>query len=175
VGLFFILCAKEVGEEGKVIAIEPFEDNIKNLEKNLKFNNINNVIIVPKGTFHKPETLNFYIHAESFCHSIKTDELKINPQKIKKIIKIKVDTVENVLNELNIPYYKIKFVKIDNEGAELETLKGMKNILSKNKDIKIIIPDLEEDDNNYKEILDLLIENGFKIHTKYLPMIYAEK
>ena len=172
-GLFAVLASKEVGNNGKVICFEPSKDNIVNIKKNLKFNNIKNVIIIPKGTYSKKTELKFYIHNEDFCNSIFEDEFK-NEKNIKKILKIKVDTVENILKSFKVDYRKINFVKLDNEGAEFETLKGMKKLL-KMKRLKLIVPDLKKDDNIYLDVLKILKDNNFKILNNKLPRVFSYK
>lgn len=172
-GLFAVMAAKKVGLTGKVICVEPSEDNIVNIKRNLKYNNIKNVTIVPKGTYSKKTELKFYIHNEDFCNSIFEDEFK-NEKDIKKVLKIKVDTVENILKNLKIDYKTISFVKLDNEGAEFETLKGMKKLLKKKK-LKLIVPDLKKDDNIYLNVLKILKDNNFKILKNKLPRVFSYK
>lgn len=171
-GLFSVLASEKVGDTGKVICFEPSKDNIKNIKKNFKLNNIKNSIIIPKGTYSYKKDFEFYIHKEDFCNSIyQFDE---NKDKIIKKTNIQTDTVENLLKEKDINLKDIKFIKIDNEGAELETLKGMKNILE-NSNLRILIPDLKKTDKIYNPIVKLLKEKGFKIKNKELPRIFAVK
>ena len=60
---------------------------------------------------------------------------------------------------------KDKLDYIDVEGAELEVLKGATGILSKNKDIALLIEihNIDEGKNFYTEIIQLLNNDNFKI------------
>lgn len=171
-GLFSIQASEKVGNTGKVICFEPSKENLINLKKNLQMNHINNVIIIEKGTYFEKKTLNFYLHKEDFCNSIYKEEH--SKDQIKGVVSINVDTVENLLQESFINKKKIKFIKIDNEGAELDTLNGMKSIL-KLEDISVLIPDLKKSDDIYFPILNILKKNKFKVFKKSLPSIHAKK
>lgn len=171
-GLFSVMASEVVGSFGKVISIEPSKDNVSNIKKNFKYNYVNNGVIVNKGTYFKKDTLKFYLHEQDFCNTMYEDE--IDKGNISGKVIIEVDTVENILANLKIDFNKINFIKIDNEGAELDTLKGMKNIL-KNKNLRVLIPDLSKDDKIYPEILLYLKERDFKIKKNELPRIFAFK
>jgi hypothetical protein len=56
---------------------------------------------------------------------------------------------------------EVNWVKIDVEGAEFEVLKGATNVLSKSKDIALLIEVHGSD--NYKPILNFLNLYNFKI------------
>ena len=49
IGYYTCILAKLVGKDGKVFAFEPDPRNLKLLEKNIKVNEYNNVVIVDKA------------------------------------------------------------------------------------------------------------------------------
>lgn len=122
-GLFTIYAAKKVGEKGKVIAYEPNYYNKILLNKNLKLNKINNVIVRSKGLFSKKAKVAFDIQ------SVGSNIVDLNNvfHGRKTINKINVDTLDNEVKNLKLS--KVNFVKMDIEGAEIDAVKGMKKIL----------------------------------------------
>jgi hypothetical protein len=49
VGMFTIKAAMSVGEKGKVVAVEPVEENLRLLRKNVELHELNNVVIIGKA------------------------------------------------------------------------------------------------------------------------------
>jgi hypothetical protein len=69
--------------------------------------------------------------------------------------------LDKILDENKIPVNKVNWMKIDVEGAELEVLKGAHNILSKAKNITLIIE--IHSSELYKSIVKFLDFYNFKI------------
>ncbi len=122
-----------------VTAFEPFPETFKFLEKNVKQNNISNVQPLENGLFSKtidmpigrPNAFNYYSFREkvmsftdkhrSGCMSVYTTEKNTPTAKFYKGDKC-----------VFIKDKSIDLIKIDVEGAELDTLKGLKNTIDKN-------------------------------------------
>lgn len=132
-GLFTLYAAKKVGNTGKVIAFEPDPYNNIMLRRNLKLNNVKNVVIVKKGLYSKDDVLPFDIQ------SIGSNIVSINHvfHNRKTINKITVTTLDKELERLHIK--KINFVKMDIEGAEIEAMEGFKNTIKNNPNIQFAI------------------------------------
>jgi len=111
-GDYTVFAAKKVGKEGRVIAFEPDEKNRKILEKNLKYENLNNVTIIPRGLWGKNTTLKF--QSSEGLHST------FNSKKAESTIK--VVKLDDELKKLRID--KLDVLKMDIEGAEIEAIKG---------------------------------------------------
>ena len=78
--------------------------------------------------------------------------------KFRKIHRSTVDTLDNLLALINIKYEEVKRIRIDVEGAELEVIKGANNVMSKSKDISILIEiqKLGNEQTLYQPLMDLL-------------------
>ena len=79
-------------------------------------------------------------------------------------LQIESDTLDAILDE-----YKVDFVKIDIEGAEIEALKGATNTL---KQLRKIIIEIHE--NNFDKVKDILRYHGFKIETITNKIVKSE-
>ncbi len=123
IGSFSIICAKLVGSKGRVYAYEPDTENSKALKINIELNNLNNVVVIEKGLWHKDEKILF-----SNEHTVGSS-LFFNSNLIKGK-NINVTSLDNEANRMNIKY--INMIKMDIEGAEVMALLGCKVIMNKN-------------------------------------------
>ncbi len=120
-GYYSMYLSRQVGETGNVVAIEPVKDNLRYLEKNIKKNDLKNVIIVPKGVWSKKTTLTFSQRSEDF----QSASIDMNYSDA-KMLSIEVDTLDNILAKTNTD--KINQMIIQLNGAEHEALKGLSEI-----------------------------------------------
>ena len=159
-----LLASKRVGEEGKVIAIEPEIHNFQQLKKNLELNQIKNVTPINIALSDFNGQKDFFITKGSGCHSF----LAASGQEIIDKVKIKVKSLDTLMGELNIK--RIDLLKIDAEGAELEILKGGKETLIKNPQMKMVIAAYHSPQEASK-VISYLKELNFS--PKILPGIFT--
>lgn len=126
-GDYTIFAAKKVGSTGKIIAFEPDEKNRKILERNILHENLNNVIIIPKGLWNKNTILNF----RSFdgLHSNLTTTINQGDQGNQGNVSIAVVKLDDELKKIGVK--KIDVIKMDIEGAEIEAIQGCIKTLKK--------------------------------------------
>lgn len=84
---------------------------------------------------------------------------------VQKFVEVNADTLGNILQNIKVNHHTVNWIKIDVEGAELEVLKGAQNILSKSKEISLLIEVhvLAQGKNLYEPIINLLKNYGFTI------------
>ena len=82
-----------------------------------------------------------------------------------KFVKVKANTLDYLLHSNMIKQEEVIWIKIDVEGAEYEVLKGAKDIISKSKDITLLmeIHNLSAGSSLYKPIREFLSPYNFKI------------
>ena len=126
IGYFSLIASKLVGKLGKVYVFEPDPTNIMFLRKNIELNKIKNITLVNKCVSNEEGVLTLYLHPKFHsCHSIfKSASKSINHIDVESI------TLDDMFSN---EYFKIPFIKMDIEGAEIEALKGMGKMLEKNK------------------------------------------
>ncbi len=134
VGVFAIKAVQKVTSTGKVIDIEPEINNVKILRKNVQLNNLNNIIIVPKGIWDNKKCLTLNLPEKIVGHSFIKGSFYSTDKRC-EYQSVQVDTLDNIIAGLGI--IKVDFVKMDIEGNEIEALKGMSQILNGNVNLAI--------------------------------------
>jgi FkbM family methyltransferase len=149
-----MVASKRVGANGKVVAIEAVPAHFHMLNRNIKLNNLTNVM-----------PFNYIVYSKEMEMVLaEYDRILLGengkPEANDKTVAMHVNTLDNLLqqNEIN----EVNWIKIDVEGAELEVLKGAHNILSNSKDISILI-EIHGISHLYKPIMELLRSHNFKI------------
>ncbi len=136
----------------KVIAIEPEEENFKLLKRNLKLNSCHSCITLKKAAGKEKAILPLYDAQSSGGYSL------VNTSKTKRI---KEYVEVEPLDDLVLPYIpynsKIRLMKIDVEGAELEVLEGAPKTLKRTQYLMIEIWR-----KNLQRTTKLLRSQGFK-------------
>jgi FkbM family methyltransferase len=172
-GRYTIISSKRVGVQGKVFAIEAHPGNFEMLNRNIKLNQLTNVIPLNYAVYSKETKIKLYLPSGEFGF---TKYNTIMPNWINtedKFVEVNANTLDYLLQLNQIREEQVNWIKIDVEGAEFEVLKGATNVLSKSKDITILMelhgpphdyrPKVEEFLNLYNfkiEFEKSYIENG---------------
>ncbi len=176
IGGFTVQAAKKIGKNGRVVAFEPNERNMKVLQMNCQANNLDNVIFCNKGLWSKKETLEFFESHRKGEHSLIHNDEQHDKFNLKST-KIEVDTLDNILNELKIR--RVNFLKMDIEGAEYHAMTGSENSILNQNNIKIIIEiHLADGEMTDKKIIPLLNKYNFHIlesGSNYRMPVFAKK
>ena len=139
IGLYTIISSKRVGAQGKVVAIEADPENFEMLNSNIKLNQLTNVIPLNYAVFSKETKIKLYLPSgESGFTKYNTIMPNwINTQE--KFVEVNANTLDYLLQLNKIRQEEVNWIKIDVEGAEFEVLKGATNVLSKSKDVAILM------------------------------------
>lgn len=162
VGLYSLLSAFLVGENGKVYSFEPTPRTFKTLKDNC--GKYKNIIPIQNALFEDKRKINFidYGPRYSFLNTI-NGRLGDNLKFLKKYAtNFDLNTVvfDEFVKENNIN--NISFIKIDVEGVEFNVLKGMKDTLINQRPfITIEVGGGEEWSENNKNSIKFLEENNY--------------
>ena len=139
IGLYTIISSKRVGANGKVVDIEADPSNFEMLNSNIKLNQLTNVIPLNYAVHSKETKVKLYLPSgESGFTKYNTIMPNwINAQE--KFVEVNANTLDYLLQLNEIRQEEVNWIKIDVEGAEFEVLKGATNVLSKSKDIAILM------------------------------------
>ncbi|UCG69090.1 MAG: FkbM family methyltransferase [Thermoplasmata archaeon] len=164
-GVFAIIAAKLVGENGKVFAFEPDKKNCEELQRNIKRNQISNITIIQKGLWSRNTELQFKTTGGD------SSTLMTNDHKGNAITSVNVTTLDDFVKEYSLN--RINFIKMDIEGAEIEALKGSANTL-REFDVNLAIASYHEVDGKKTshKVERLLREYGYDAKTNY-PMHFT--
>ncbi len=135
-GYYTLLLARLVGPSGKGFSFEPIPHLYRILRHNLETNNYPNIRSYQAAAYYSTGSAQFFVnryHAASGLYA------RTWTKEIITVDTIALDEIQEIDN--------VDFIKIDVEGAELDVLKGMKNILKTNPQVKII---LEFNPDNYR-------------------------
>jgi FkbM family methyltransferase len=130
IGYYTLIFARLVGPEGKVFAFEPDPDNFRLLKKNVRANGYNNVVFVNKAVADRSGVTRLFV-----CPDNKGDHRLYDSGDGRR--SIDVDTV--ALDDYFADYQgAIDFIKVDIQGSEAAALRGMRGLLDRNQDVKLV-------------------------------------
>lgn len=127
IGFYSSIFSGLTGTQGHVYSFEPDQKNFKKLKKNIS--GLSNCTLVNSAVGQRTEKLNFYT-----SHRLNVDHRTVKPEKFDSVLEVDCFSLDDYLKDNT----KLNFIKMDIQGAEMNALLGMKNILSSNKDLKII-------------------------------------
>ena len=139
----------------KIVSIEASKETFEILKKNIKLNNLKNVIPLNIAASNKKGVSYFYLSNKGLGTSCSLKEIKEHSKKIK----VKTDTIDNIIDNI-IKIKKIRLIKIDVEGSEPEVLKGAIRTLRRDKP-RVIFEALNKE--NFEKSSKILIGLGYKI------------
>jgi FkbM family methyltransferase len=126
-GIYTLLAAKRVGQEGKVFSFEPVPSQIAKLKRNIKINGFKNVVTEQLALGANPGKgkMHICIDGDEALSSLR--EPAEDATSPKEIVEVKIDTLDDYVKKSKNS--SINFIKIDVEGGELEVLKGASDVL----------------------------------------------
>ena len=159
IGRYTIISSKRVGANGKVVAIEADPSNFEMLNSNIKLNQLTNVTPLNYAVYSKETKIKLYLPEVESGYTIYNTIMSNRARTEDKFVEVNANTLDYLLQLKGIT--DVNWIKIDVEGAEFEVLKGASNVLSKSKDIALLIEVHGLD--NHRPILEFVSSYNFKI------------
>ena len=157
IGYVTLVMANLVGNNGKIVAIEPSPDNFKILSKMVKYNKLEkNIDLMHFAISDSKKEVEFHLSSASNLHSIKKTRNTIES------IKINAISLDEIYQDRKPP----SFIKMDIEGGELEALQGMRKITTnRNTKMRILmeIHPMYYNHDKFREELEFLFSKNFKV------------
>jgi FkbM family methyltransferase len=164
-GFYTMYLAEKVGKNGTVIAIEPFQENLFLLRKNISNNKLTNVIIVNTGVWKEKTEITFFRREDD----MQSGSITLRNENKNKIT-IPVDSLDNILREIGIN--KVNFMIIQLNGVEKEAIQGMKNYKPLN--IAIAARYKSEKESVVGSLETILRNRNYRVNILKRHYIYAE-
>ncbi len=159
-GYFSVIFADAVGKSGKVFAFEPDPLNFSLIKKNLEMNGFENAIAEQRAVADKSGKMPLFLSFRSQRH-----HRLFKPIDTGKSVEVDVVSLDEYFGNSKMI---VNFIKMDIEGAEPFALKGMKNLLLNNTQIKMISEynpaTLSSAGFEPHNFIDAIFRLGFKIY-----------
>lgn len=163
-GYYTLLASSTVGPAGKVYAFEPDPRNIERLTTVLNANNATNVQHVAEGVFDSVGTVSFHLAADAE-DNLGSSSILAGGQG-RSTIEITTTTLDIFMTSRGLQ--SADLMKMDIEGAELQALKGAREVLAA-KRIRQILLELHVGvlgRENAQSVVDGLLAAGY--HCAYV-------
>lgn len=132
IGKYTVQVARQLQDRGRVISIEAHPGNFSTLVKNIKLNNLANVIAVNKAAWSENRSLGIYTDSESTT----TAAYSVVEEFQGDHVMVDAKRLDDIAKELRID--AASFMKLDVEGAEPQVLEGAEELLKRSDNLKII-------------------------------------
>ena len=161
IGFYVLMESKIIGDNGKIVAVEPVPENLELLKKNLELNNDKITKTIQVGlSDQSEEKKNFFLSDHSNLGSLIQLNNSINSKNIKKI-KIKTLSLKKLISKTFVP----DFIRMDIEGHEVSVLNNLSKL--KLKKYPIICFETHKSKytkkNSMKSALKKLFKIGYKV------------
>ncbi len=169
---------KRVNPQGKVIGIDPDPYNHEIAEKVIAEKKFN-IQLIKKGTYSKKGVAEFLLGEKSSWNQLNIIPIDSTVDFSKKEITVELNTLDNIIEELQIDIQKIGHINLTINGAEYDTLLGMNKILKQCSNLSLTIISGRHDESgtingkkDYELILPILHSYGFETKFKRINQLF---
>lgn len=128
VGLYTVVLARAVGEQGRVYVFEPVPRNVASIKRNVSLNRMQERVTVTQvAVSDRRGEMDLYFSSVLDRSNSGWASLVPDTGRPDRVVVPTID-IDSFIREHGIS--KVDLIKMDIEGAELSALKGMRNLLS---------------------------------------------
>jgi FkbM family methyltransferase len=164
IGYYVLLERKLVGDEGKIIAIEPLQENFQYLQKNIQLQNFSNISTYNFALGDKNGKATFVIEKQKNNSWVLPEGKPPPPPSLGTLCEVPIRMSDQFIDELKLE--RLDFIRMDVEGFELHILGSLKNTIQKFK--PIISLELHKGILGYDDtskFFKLMKEHGYQIES----------
>ena len=162
IGYYVLLERQIIGEDGKIVALEPSPTNFSLLKKNIELHRYNNIELRQQAVSNRDEVREFFIAEESNLNSFHLEHLNRSATH-KESILVEVKSIRSITDEIG----RIDYMRMDIEGHELEVLQDVIELGNAGKHLPNIIFEVHNrtysKDRDIVSVLEQLINRGYTI------------
>jgi len=164
IGVFAVFAAHHA-KNGRVVAVEPFEENFQMLRRNIELNSATNTVALNKAVSDRRGKKDLFLsNANTGGHSFIRDFGRSSGEDCRSCA-VETLPLADLLKEHGIK--RVDFLKVDCEGAEYEILYSCsKETLASVSKISMEYHDLDGEKRNVGAMKSFLESNGFSVRVE---------
>ncbi len=122
IGYYALMMGKQVGDSGRIIAVEPSPNNYHHLSLNVILNHMEHVIETRHmGVSNESSMGQLFLSKHSNCHTFHPPSQATQEATTGRSIPIPLRSIPDIVEEFG----KFDFLRMDTEGFEVEILEGL--------------------------------------------------
>lgn len=162
VGYYTLIAARLVGSTGRVYAFEPDPRNFRYLERNVRLNGLDNVILEQKAVSDRSGSIQLFT-----TDGVHEDSRIFQPSGRPSVaVDVEAVSLDDYFRDREP---RIDFLKIDVQGAEGAIIEGMTETAARNPDMAMVLelspPMVREFGLDPDAVVDRLVDQGFRFFT----------
>jgi len=172
------LMHRRVNPGGVVVGIDADPSNVEKARRALGSNH-HNVILLNKAIYAKKGRAELLLGESASWNQLNNIPIDTTVALTPATVEVQMDTLDNVVDALNLDIHNIGHINLTINGAEYFALKGMERILSEAENINITVVAGRYDESgtidgrpDHEAILELLQGYGFRTSFKRIHQLF---